>query len=81
MEYQDLQEQQKIIRRKMRLKIIDDATRLKQLADDFAECATNIQGQGYMNFVRCREDFLCEIDRMSENYCALVWPESEVLKS
>lgn len=79
-EIENLHEQQKIIRRKMRRKIINDAARLKQLADDLAECATNIQGQGYMEFVRCREVFLSEIDKMSEDYCVLAWPEYEDLK-
>lgn len=75
MKIHELQEQQKAIRKEMRHKIVDDSKRLKQLADDLAECATNIQGQGYMNFVRCREVFLAEIDRVSDEYCVLVCPE------
>lgn len=75
MKIQELQEQQKAMRKEMRRKVADDAIRLKQLADDLAECATSIQGQGYMNFVRCREVFLAEIDRMSDEYCTLACPE------
>lgn len=75
MEIKDFQEQQKTIRREIRRTIVDDGIRLKQLSDGLVESATNIQGQGYMEFVRFRENFLAEIDRMSESYCVLVCPD------
>ena len=75
MEIKDLQEQHKNIRREMRRKIADDTIRLKKLADQLAESATNIQGQGYMEFVRSREVFLSEIDKLSEGCWIFACPE------
>ena len=45
-----------------------DASLLKVLADNMAECATNIQGQGYGSFVIARETFLSEVDRIQKDY-------------
>jgi hypothetical protein len=45
-----------------------DSKNIKILADNMAEAATNIQGQGYITFVTAREAFLSEMDRVLEDY-------------
>ena len=40
-----------------------DTQNLKDLAENMAECATNIQGQGYASFIASRENFLSELEK------------------
>lgn len=70
----ELQLQQEQMRSEMLNQIQADKCLLKQLADDMAECATNIQGYGYVGFVQAREKFFSELDRLSEQYSILVCP-------
>ena len=37
---------------------------IKVAAEDMIECATNIKGQGYSNFINSREVFLSKIDEL-----------------
>lgn len=54
--------------------INDDSANLMVLADNMAECATNMQGQGYLTFIAARENFLREVSRLREEYSSLVTP-------
>lgn len=72
---ESLKTQQDQIKRHLISKITNDISMIKNLADDMAESATNIQGQGYLMFVQSREKFLSELDRVTEEYCALISPE------
>lgn len=53
-------------------KLREDNTQIKIMADNMAEAATNIQGQGYGNFVNARQTFLSEVDRISKEYAYFV---------
>lgn len=53
-----------------------DSKNIKVLADNMAEAATNIQGQGYITFVTAREAFLDEMDRMLADYSLFMCNES-----
>ena len=44
----------------------DALYRIKVLADNMAESATDIRGQGYISFVTSRSEFLDEVDRLHE---------------
>ncbi len=52
-------------------KINDDKNRLRELADNMAESATNMHGQGYGAFIVSRDLFLSELDNISKDYCKL----------
>jgi hypothetical protein len=54
----------------------NDSKNLKILADNMAEAATNIQGQGYGAFVNAREAFLTEVDRILEDYSLFMCHET-----
>lgn len=58
------------------LKVIErlqiEKTNIKLLADQMAEAALHIQTQGYNNFLNCRETFLSEVNRASEEYSAYI---------
>lgn len=41
-----------------------EVTAIKIAADNMAECATNIKGQGYSMFIRSREDLMEKIDKL-----------------
>lgn len=64
----ELKHQRDLINTKILTYMKQDAVLLKSLADNMAECATNIQGQGYANFVNARETFLSEVDRIQKDY-------------
>ena len=75
MDFHQLTKQQQNIKNEMLLKLRSDTCMLKQLADEMAECATNIQGQGYVVILQSREKFLSELDRLSVEYTMLIDPE------
>lgn len=49
-------------------KLKKDKVNIKVLADGMAESAMHIQSQGYNNFLSCREAFLAEVERVSDDY-------------
>lgn len=53
-------------------KIHDDTEMIMQLADNLAESATMIQGQGYGVFVRAREQFFATLKEIGTNYAGLI---------
>lgn len=53
-----------------------DSNLIKTLGDSMAEAATNIQGQGYGNFLNARETFLSELNRMHDEYALFLCSES-----
>ena len=53
----------------------NDSKNIKILADNMAEAATNIHGQGYLSFVNAREAFLAEMDRVLEDYSLFMCPD------
>lgn len=44
----------------------DSLYRIKILADNMAECATDIKGQGYTSFVSARSEFIDLVDRLHD---------------
>lgn len=72
---QELRAKQEQLQNQMLKQIKEDSILLRVLADNMAECATNIQGQGYATFLQARENFLTELDRLYDDYCFLVCPE------
>jgi hypothetical protein len=80
MEIHNLMAHQDTIKKHLVFKINSDACLLRQLADDMAESATAIHGQGYSAFVNSRERFLSELTRVSDEYCMLVSPDNEFKK-
>lgn len=65
---QKLRQQRNSINEQILAYLKQDSILLKTLADSMAEAATNIQGQGYANFVNARETFLSEVDRIQKDY-------------
>ena len=51
-----------------------DSDSLKTLADNMAECASNMNGQGYNSFIASRESFLSDLNRVKSNYLNFVNP-------
>ena len=51
------------LNRQLATEVSRDTQRLKEMAETMAECATNIQGQGYSAFITSRENFLTELER------------------
>ena len=49
-------------------KMLTDKAEVIRLADAMAEAATNMQGQGYGEFIKARENFLETIRSMHEDY-------------
>jgi hypothetical protein len=66
--FTELKQQRDEIRNKVLSKLNDDKILLRVLADNMAEAATHIRGQGYTNFLNARETFLFEIDRIAKDY-------------
>lgn len=62
------------LREQLLLQINRDASRLCDLADTMAECATNVQGQGYSAFINARKDFMDEIDKFKDACGKLLLP-------
>jgi superoxide dismutase len=71
---QELMRQRDSIHAQLLTQINNDSAMLMVLADNMAECATNMQGQGYTAFITARETFLCEVARLREEYSRLVTP-------
>ena len=71
-EFQKLKTQRDTINNLIIDKLEQDKVHLKIMADNMAEAATNIQGQGYGSFVNARESFLSEIDRVVEEYSVFI---------
>lgn len=63
---ENLLKQHEELRRQLSEEIGRDTQKLKQMAEDMAECATNIQGQGYVAFITSRENFLTELERFRQ---------------
>ena len=76
-----LKQQRDDINRQFLTKMYKDNVHMKILADNMAEAATNIQGQGYAAFVNARETFLNEMDRISDEYSVFMCDESCTPKS
>lgn len=55
----------------LRQQLDRDHSLIKQLAEDMAEAATNIQGQGLQSFLQSRALFLDTVDKLHMNYCTL----------
>lgn len=72
----ELKQQRDNINNSLLKKLLEDKILIRTLADNMAEAATNIQGQGYSVFLNSREIFLSEIDRMSSEYSSFVRSES-----
>ena len=51
-----------------------DNADIKELAENMAECATNIHGQGYSAFVLARDSFLKKLDTMLSDYTKFMSP-------
>ena len=68
----DLIEQKKKINEQIVKKMYEDTELLKRLADDMAEAATSIQGQGYSRFIETRNLFFNTINKMHKDYTATV---------
>jgi superoxide dismutase len=69
---QDLIKQQNTLHAKIVDQIENDTQTLQTLADNMAECASNMQGQGYSSFINARENFLSELQRIKGNYLSFV---------
>ena len=81
MEIHNLKSQQDTIKKHLIFKINNDACMLRHLAEDMAESATAIQGQGYSVFVNARELFLSELGRVTDEYCSLISSDNDFKKS
>lgn len=57
-----------------------DSNLVKTLGDNMAEAATNMQGQGYANFVNSRELFISELNRMHGEYALFLCSELSASK-
>lgn len=68
----ELIKQKKEINEKIVIRMKEDTEVLKKLADDMAEAATTLHGQGYMRFIDARTIFLNEMDRIYAEYATLV---------
>lgn len=53
-----------------------DTIVLRTLADNMAECATNIRGQGYTTFLSSRDTFLKSLDNMLKDYVSYLSVDS-----
>lgn len=71
----ELKEKQLQLQKDMLKQIREDSLLVKRLADNMAECATNIHGQGYSAFLDARETFLSELDKLYEEYCFFIGAE------
>ena len=69
---QNLIDTQTEFKREVRKQLELDSLAIKQLAEDMAEAATNIQGQGLQTFIQTREQFLATVQRTREKYCTLL---------
>lgn len=78
---QELKNQRDNINNQILAYMKEDAVLLKTLADNMAECATNMQGQGLPAFVNARESFLSEVDRIQKDYSFYVCSIGGVSKS
>lgn len=67
-------EEQNLIEQKFNERVREDNFYIRSLADNMAEAATNIQGQGYAAFVAAREQFLREMDRLCDEYSNYLYP-------
>jgi hypothetical protein len=80
MEMKSIRQQQASIREQLLSKLLNDNLKVKQLADDMAESATNIHGQGYSLFVHSREQFFSELDRLRDEYSLMISPDLDLKK-
>ena len=76
----DLKRQRDEITNHFLAKLREDKVLIRTLADNMAEAATYIQGQGYTNFLNARENFLNEIERISNEYSLFVCSEAGLSK-
>ena len=51
-----------------------DTTMLAVKAENMAECATNIKGQGYSSFMAARDDFMKYLEEFRKNYTMICSP-------
>lgn len=71
MTVQQLMTDQKAFASRLCEQMEKDYETVKRLAEDMAECATNIQGQGYSAFIEARNRFLTQIEKMHDEYAEL----------
>ena len=76
----ELKRQRDEITNKVLSQLHKDSNLLKVLGDNMAEAATNIQGQGYANFLNARETFLAELTRIQIDYSSFLCPNYETQK-
>jgi hypothetical protein len=58
----NLLEQKLSLNRAIVRSLREEVLSIKLAAENMAECATNIKGQGYLTFINSRENFLSKID-------------------
>ena len=73
---QNLIKQRSDILNNMILQLDRDTADLAVKAENMAECATNIKGQGYCSFITAREEFLNALTQFKRDYTSLVKPNS-----
>lgn len=78
--FEQLRTQRDMITNQIIDRLYEDKVHLKIMADNMAEAATNIQGQGYGAFVNARETFLSEVDRLVEEYTVFICNPSTIRK-
>ena len=62
----NLFEQKQILNRAILKSLQDEVVSIRLAAENMAECATNIKGQGYLSFINSREEFLNKVDHLQQ---------------
>lgn len=71
---QELMKKRYDIHNQLVLQVHKDTDELAQMAENMAECATNIKGQGYISFIQARDNFMKQLNKFRENYSSLCTP-------
>lgn len=64
----DLLKQKNVLNRDIMKCLDEELSNLKQSADNMAECATNMRGQGYQTFIQSREDFIEKVKNLQKQF-------------
>lgn len=62
----ELLKQRQVLQCSILKELDDEVVGIKVAAEYMVECATNIKGQGYSNFMSAREDFITKIDKLHD---------------
>lgn len=70
----ELIEKHDTIHQNLLVRLGDEVSDIRSLADTMAECATNMHGHGYVSFINAREEFMKAMDKFKDDMRKIIFP-------